>query len=263
MGEGRGVRGPLVTAAWLADHLGDPDVCVVDCRFTLGEPDAGRARYLAGHIPGAAFLDLEADLSGPRGGGRHPLPEAAAFTASARRAGVSDEALVVAYDDVMTGGAARLWWLLRHFGHPRATVLDGGLAAWEGPLRAGEEAIAPGRFHAVARTGDMVDAEAVLAGSPGRVLVDARAPERFRGEHEPIDRVPGHIPGARNLPFAGAFPPPADLVEHPGEVVAYCGSGVTATVVLLALAAHGRDDAKLYPGSYSDWVARGLPVEAG
>lgn len=253
---------PLMSAAQLAARLGEPDLVVVDCRFTLGQPGAGRERYLAGHLPGAAFLDLDTDLSG-EGGGRHPLPSPDDFAAAARRAGISDRSLVVSYDEEKTGGAARLWWLLRHFGHPRATVLDGGLAAWEGPLRAGEEAIAPGRFHAVARTGDMVDAEAVLAGSPGRVLVDARAPERFRGEHEPIDRVPGHIPGARNLPFAGAFPPPADLVEHPGEVVAYCGSGVTATVVLLALAAHGRDDAKLYPGSYSDWVARGLPVEAG
>lgn len=255
--------GPLVSPAWLAGRLGDPGVRVVDCRFTLGEPDAGRARYLAGHLPGAAFLDLETDLSGPEGDGRHPLPQAAAFTASARRAGISSGDLVVAYDDAMTGGAARLWWLLRHFGHPAAAVLDGGLAAWDGPLRAGEERSAPGDFRALARVGDTVDAEDVLAGAPGRVLVDARAPERFRGEHEPIDLVPGRIPGARNLPSADAFPPPAELVDGPAEVVVYCGSGVTATTVLLALAAHGRDDAKLYPGSYSDWVARGLPVASG
>ncbi len=248
---------PLVEPAWLAEHL--DDVRVVDCRFVLGNPQGGLAAYRGGHIPGAAFLDVDTDLSGRAGGGRHPLPDAGDFAAAARRAGIG-AGPVVAYDDG-TGGAARLWWLLRHFGHPEVAVLRGGLAAWIGPLRTGEEEIPPGDFSARPRAGDTVDAGEVLAGlgRTGRLLLDARAPERYRGEHELIDPVAGHIPGARNVPFGDA--PPADIVYAPEELVVYCGSGVTACVVLLALEAEGRGDAKLYPGSWSDWVARGLPAE--
>jgi thiosulfate/3-mercaptopyruvate sulfurtransferase len=169
----------------------------------------------------------------------------------------------------MTGGAARLWWLLRHVGFDDVAVLDGGLAAWTGPLRSGEETPAPGDFAPGSIRDDVVSAEQ-LAAELGRapaarelLVLDARAPERFRGEQEPIDPVAGHIPGARNVPLAGAFPPPADVLGEQRTLVASCGSGVTACALLLGLAVAGRDDAKLYPGSWSDWVARGLPVQRG
>ena len=254
---------PFVSQDWLSDHLGDPDVRAVDCRFALGDPEAGRRLYTERHIADAAFLDLETELSGPVGdgrSGRHPLPSAEAFTAAARRAGISADSTVVAYDDG-TGGAARLWWLLRHFGHLRAVVLDGGFSAWTGPTGSGEEAVEPGDFVARPRNDDVVDLDdvAALLRHPQRTLIDARAPERYRGEVEPIDPVPGHIPGAVNAPFTGTVP--AEVVGAESELVVYCGSGVTACVVLLDLVARGRDDAKLYAGSYSEWVNRGLPVE--
>jgi thiosulfate/3-mercaptopyruvate sulfurtransferase len=171
---------------------------------------------------------------------------------------------VVAYDQGMTGGAARLWWLLRHFGHEEAAVLAGGLAAWLGPLRSGEEEIEPAEFVAQPREDDTVSADELSAGlgRSGFVVVDARAPERFRGEEEPIDPVAGHIPGARNLPFAGLESAPDDLVGTEDEVVVYCGSGITACVDILVLERAGVR-AKLYPGSWSEWSSRGLPVERG
>jgi len=256
---------PLVSGRWLADHLADDDLVVVDCRFVLGSPGAGWQRYTDGHIAGARFLDLDDDLADPVGDGRrgrHPLPSAERFQEAARRVGVSTASTVVAYDDAMTGGAARLWWLLRHFGHDRVAVLDGGFAAWDGPVATGvQPRAAPGDFVARPRSDDVVDIDDVAARlrRPGRVLVDARAPERYRGDVEPIDPVPGHIPGAVNVPFTA--PVPTDLADVPDEIVVYCGSGVTAAVTLLRLAGAGRDDAKLYAGSYSEWVNRGLPVE--
>jgi thiosulfate/3-mercaptopyruvate sulfurtransferase len=284
---------PLVSTDWLAARLEEPRLRIVDCRFRLGVPAAGRELYSAGHIPGAQFLDLDEDLADPPGptaaaaagtgaaapdaaagpvGGRHPLPDPARFAAAVRHAGIGAGTTVVAYDDAMTGGAARLWWLLRHHGFDQVCVLDGGLAAWTGPLRAGAEpAPAPGDFQpAETPRDDLVTAADLLAdldrpaAERRYAVLDARAPERFRGEQEPLDPVAGHIPGARNVPLGDAFPPPADL-PRPGErtLVASCGSGVTATALLLALAAAGREDAKLYAGSWSDWVARGLPVARG
>ena len=257
---------PLVSPDWLRSHLTDPDVQVVDCRFVLGRPGAGRVRYEQESIAGASFVDLDADLADPVGDGlhgRHPLPSAERFTRAARAAGINDRSHVVAYDDAMTGGAARLWWLLRHFGHAAVSVLDGGLAAWTGPTQHDAPVVAPGDFTAREPAADTVDAVDVEAGlyRPGRVLIDVRAPERFRGEVEPIDAVPGHLPGAVNVPFAQ--PLPDTLAGTDDELVVYCGSGVTACVVLLRLAAQGRPDAKLYPGSYSEWTNRGLPVERG
>ena len=257
---------PFVTQRWLQDHLTDPQVRIVDCRYVLGSPGAGRELFRAGHITGATFLDVDADLADPVGDGRrgrHPLPSAERFEAAARRAGISADSVVIAYDENMTGGAARLWWLLRHFGHDAVAVLDGGLDAWTGPTDVGEQDVATGSFVAQPRTDDVVDVDDVAARLkfPDRVLVDARAPARFRGEVEPIDPVPGRIPGARNVPFMEQVP--TDLVAAEEEVVAYCGSGVTACVVLLRLAAAGRTDAKLYAGSYSEWVNRDLPVERG
>lgn len=274
---------PLVSTDWLAARLEEPRLRVVDCRFRLGDPTAGARLYAEGHIPGAVFLDLDADLSsapGPPGpsdrgpvGGRHPLPDLDRFAAAARRAGIGGGTTVVAYDDAMSGGAARLWFLLRHCGFTDVAVLDGGLAAWDGPLHAGQEpAPAHGDFapDPTRARDDVVTADQLAADldnppdERALLVLDARAPERFRGDSEPVDPVAGHIPGARNVPLSDAFPPPADvLVERDRTLVASCGSGVTACVLLLGLAAAGREDAKLYAGSWSDWVARDLPVETG
>ncbi|HEX5469510.1 MAG TPA: sulfurtransferase [Gaiellaceae bacterium] len=238
----------------------------VDCRWELGQPQRGRELYLAGHIPGASFLDVERELSAPPGGangGRHPLPAPEDFARSAAAAGIGDDALVLAYDQGMNGGAARLWWLLRHFGHDDVAVLRGGLESWLGYLRGGEERIEPGELTLRPREGDLASAEEIddALGRPGFVLVDARVPERFRGEVEPVDPVAGHIPGALNVPYpaAGDFPPE---VAEADEVVVYCGSGVTACVNVLALDRAGIE-AKLYAGSWSEWSNRGLPVERG
>jgi thiosulfate/3-mercaptopyruvate sulfurtransferase len=274
--------GPLVTTDWLREHVHDSGVRVVDCRFRLGEPGAGEVLWREGHIPGAAFVDLDRELASPPGdGGRHPLPDAAAFEAAARRAGIGPGTLVVAYDEAAEGGAARLWWLLRHFGHDAVTVLDGGLRAWreeDGELRPGEERVEPGDFRAAQPGNDAVTAEGLAAAGGGAapVLLDARAPERYRGDVEPIDPVAGHIPGAVNLPFAelapgGRFLPPSELRArfeaagmHSGDdAVAYCGSGVTACVLVLAAEVAGIGATRLYPGSWSEWSGRGLPVERG
>ena len=261
----------LIAAAELRHRLGERGLRVVDCRFVLGEPGAGREAWLAGHIPGAAYLDVDADLSAPPGvRGRHPLPAPEDLQAAARRAGIGKDSEVVAYDERGEGGAARLWWLLRHFGHPAVRVLDGGMDGWReagGSVRSGTEETAPGDFTARAREGDIASLDEVRAGVPA--LVDARAPERFRGESEPIDSVAGHIPGARNVPFAelapgGAFLAPDTLRERLGEepLVAYCGSGLTAATVVLAAQLAGVE-ARLYPGGWSEWSRRGLPVARG
>lgn len=253
--------GPLVAPAWLRAHL--DRVHVVDCQHVLGDPDGGRRAYLERHIAGAPHASLAHDLAGDDGPGRHPLPDAATFTATARRLGIRNDTPVVAYDQAMTGGAARLWWLLRHAGKDDVAVLAGGLEAWDGPVAGGEATVPPGDLVVRPRSEDLVDADDVAAhlDEQGRVLVDARAPERFRGEVEPLDPVAGHIPGARNVPYTA--PLPDELADTDAEVVAYCGSGVTACVVLLHLAARGRDDAKLYPGSWSDWSAGERPVATG
>ena len=293
--------GPLVSAAWLREHLGDAGVRVVDCRFRLGEPGVAEELWREEHIPGATFLDVDRDLAAPPGErGRHPLPDADAFEAAARRAGIGRDTLVVAYDEAAEGGAARLWWLLRHFGHGDIAVLDGGLRGWRaegGELRGGEEAVEEGDFRAAPPSSDDTTSiedlglgvfpfhfarkNALPPGSgevgPGSVLLlDARAGERYRGDVEPIDPVAGRIPGARNLPFAelapgGRFLPPAELrarfealgLQSGDEAVAYCGSGITACVLVLAAEIAGVEPVRLYPGSWSEWSGRSLPVERG
>ena len=226
----------------------------VDCRWELGNPGRGRELYLAGHIPGAAFLDVERDLSAPPGQrGRHPLPSEHDFAAAASRAGIGAAVLVVAYGSM--GGAERLWWLLRHFDHDDCAVLE--LDAWQGPLRAGEEEIEPATFVPRPRSDDTIEGEELERRLGELVLLDARVPPRYRGEVEPIDPVAGHIPGARNAPWNEPLP---DLPD--GELVAYCGSGVTACVTVFRLARAGRH-ARLYPGSWSEWAGRGLPAELG
>jgi thiosulfate/3-mercaptopyruvate sulfurtransferase len=261
--------GPLVSAAWLAEHLGEPDLRVVDCRWRLRQPGAGEREWLAGHIPGAAFLDLDSELSDPPGRrGRHPLPSAERFDAAARRAGISAATRVVAYDLDASGGAARLWWLLRHFGHEQAAVLDGGFAAWHGSLEGGDVRVEPGDFTARPRSGDTADADEIAAqlGDPSLVLLDARSAARYEGREEPVDTRAGHIPGALSLPVSdvapgGSFMPAAGMRERlpDGELVAYCGSGVSACNLVLAAELAGRP-ARLYPGSWSEWCARGLPA---
>jgi thiosulfate/3-mercaptopyruvate sulfurtransferase len=235
----------------------------VDCRWELGNTARGRELYLAGHIPGASFLDVDEDLSAKPGErGRHPLPDPGDFAAAASRAGIGAGVFVVAYG--LMGGAERLWWLLRHFGHDEVAVLREGIESWRGPLRPGEEQTQPARFEPRPREGDTIEAEELAArlGDPDLLVLDARAPNRFRGEPNPIDRVPGRIPGARNLPFTSEDPIPDDLLAA-REIVVYCGSGVTSCVPLLALAEAGRPDARLYAGSWSEWEQRGLPLEKG
>jgi thiosulfate/3-mercaptopyruvate sulfurtransferase len=263
--------GPLVETAWLREHLGEPGLVVGDCRYVLGSPGAGEPLWLDGHIPGAAFLDVDRDLAGEPGvRGRHPLPDAGDFEAAARRAGIGQRSRVVAYDEAGEGGAARLWWLLRHFGHDEVAVLNGGLAAWRedgGPMRGGPEDVETGDFTLRPREGDAVSAEDLATERPR--LLDARAPERFRGEAEPIDAVAGRIPGAENAPFMelapkGRFPSPEAIRERLGDdpFVAYCGSGITACVLVLAGEVAGVP-ARLYPGSWSEWSRAGRPVETG
>jgi thiosulfate/3-mercaptopyruvate sulfurtransferase len=226
----------------------------VDCRWELGTPGRGRELYLAGHIPGASFLDVDEDLAAPPGErGRHPLPDADDFAAAASLAGIAEGVFVVAYGNM--GGAERLWWLLRHFGHDDCAVID--FDAWLGPLRAGEEEIGPALFEPKPRGDDTVTADELASRLDELVVVDARLPERFRGDPNPIDRVPGRIPGAVNAPWNDALP---ELAA--GDLVAYCGSGVTSCVTLHRLALAGREG-KLYPGSWSEWEQLELPIERG
>jgi thiosulfate/3-mercaptopyruvate sulfurtransferase len=224
----------------------------VDCRWELGKPGRGRELYREGHIPGASFLDVDTDLSataGPRG--RHPLPSSEDFAAAVGRAGIGPDVFVVAYGGM--GGAERLWWLLRHLGHDDCAVID--FDSWRGPLVRGEEEIEPAVFTPTPRCDDTVEADELERHRDELVIVDARVPARWRGEPNPVDTVPGRIPGALNAPWNEPVP---DLPA--GELVAYCGSGVTATVVLHRLHLAGREG-KLYPGSWSEWEQRSLAVE--
>jgi len=276
----------LIDVATLKGHLDDPSFRIVDCRFELGNPDAGRAAYLGGHLPGAVYAHLDEDLSGPRTpwSGRHPLPEPDELAATLGRLGIDDSMQVVAYDDSHGAYAARLWWLLRWLGHRHVAVLDGGLAAWRSaalPLPAPPVAVAPRRLQprpdaTMHVSGDDV---ALLLARDECVLLDARAPERFEGRLEPLDPQAGHVPGAHNHPFArnlaadGRFLAPAALADlltrqlrgrPPAAAISMCGSGVTACHTLLALEIAGLPGARLYPGSWSEWSRDpGRPVAVG
>jgi thiosulfate/3-mercaptopyruvate sulfurtransferase len=225
----------------------------VDCRWELGAPERGRELYRAGHIPGASFLDVDEDLSdlSVPDAGRHPLPSAERFAAAASRAGIGPGVFVIAYGTM--GGAERLWWLLRHFGHDDCAVLLGGIEAWGGPLEPGEPSVEAAVFEPRERMGDTIGADELLERRDELVIVDARTPARWRGEPNPVDAVPGRIPGALSSPWNEEL---ADLPA--GELVAYCGSGVTSCVVLHRAWLGGREG-RLYPGSWSEWSARGLP----
>jgi thiosulfate/3-mercaptopyruvate sulfurtransferase len=278
----------LISASELAQRIDDPAVVIVDCRHDLMNLAAGRDGYAVGHIRNAVFGDMENALSGAKRGadgqfrGRHPLPERAALVETLRAWGISDDTQVVAYDAHGGMYAARLWWLLRWLGHPAVAVLDGGLAAWQSqalPMTTDVPAKAHGTISDRAPLVQTVSAGEVLAniGSGERTVIDARAPDRFRGENETIDPVGGHIPGARNRFFKdnleadGRFKDAgqlkadfAALVADPAKAVMQCGSGVTACHNLLALEVAGMPGAALYPGSWSEWCADpARPVATG
>lgn len=274
----------LIAPAQLAALLDAGDLALFDCGFVLGDPDAGQAAYRDAHLPGARYLHLDDDLAAPPSGtnGRHPLPDPEVFAATMRANGVKRDQQVVAYD--ASGGpyAARLWWLLRWLGHDRVAVLDGGRQAWieQGrPMASGPApAVAAGDFTAAPRDGMAVTVEAVEANiaAPAFMVLDARSASRFAGEPNPMDPVAGHIPGARNrfygdnLDAAGRFKPAAALAAEfdavlgdmpPADLVMQCGSGVTACHNMLALEVAGRGGARLYPGSWSEWISdAGRPV---
>lgn len=266
----------LIEPAELAAHLADPVWVVVDCRFELSTPTAGSRQYADGHIPGARYAHLDADLSGPVTArtGRHPLPAPERFARTLGDWGIDNSSQVVVYDDASGALAARLWWMLRWVGHRKVAVLNGGLKAWVSaghPLSNRMPVVTPTTFNPTVDNGAAVSVEDVIKGlaSGTLVLVDARARDRFAGQNETLDPVAGHVPGARNHPFAsnldaaGRFLTIAELREKwravlgettPGVVVSMCGSGVTACHNLLALEASGHRGARLYPGSWSEWI---------
>jgi thiosulfate/3-mercaptopyruvate sulfurtransferase len=265
--------GPLVSAAWLRDHLADEDVKVIDLRW-YADGRSGRDAYLAGHLPGAVFVDLDRDITGAEGPGRHPIPSRAQFEEAMQTAGLEPDSRVVVYDDLGGSSAARLWWLLRYYGHREVAVLDGGLPAWEGPLETDSVSPLRGGFHAAEPDREMVVDRDRVRSRGEAVLIDARAADRYRGEVEPFDSKAGHIPGARNVPWRSnlgkdwRFLPPAELrakyaAAGDTEVIAYCGSGITAAVDLLALEVAGIEGARLYEGSWSDWSRQDLPIATG
>lgn len=267
----------LVEAPALATRLGAPSLVVFDCRHDLANPEHGRAAYAAGRVPYARYLNLDQDLSGPKTGlnGRHPLPSREAFLALMRRHGVSDNTQVVAYDNAGGMYAARLWWMLRWVGHRAVAVLNGGFAAWRDaalPISTDPPLQTPEGTLSLRDGAAYIDVTQLLAslGNNQLRIVDARAPDRFRGENETLDPVGGHIPGAvnrffrDNLAADGRFKDAAQLAtewqavlgEHaPEQIVAQCGSGVTACHNLLALEIAGLPGARLYPGSWSEWCA--------
>jgi thiosulfate/3-mercaptopyruvate sulfurtransferase len=266
----------LIGVDSLLSLLGRPGLAVVDCRFDLMNPEAGVRAYLRSHIPQARYADLDRDLSGPVSDrtGRHPLPEPQALARRLGELGIGDDTQVVAYDDAGGSIAARLWWLLRWMGHDAAAVLDGGFKAWiaaGGAQESDEAATRAQRFTPrIDPTAALGTAELEQAlRDPKALLVDARAPERYLGTVEPIDKVAGHIPGAVNHPFTanldagGRFLPPAELERRwrdrlagsaPENLIAMCGSGVTACHNLLSLEAAGLGGGKLYAGSWSEWI---------
>ncbi len=271
---------PLVGVAELAGRLGDPSLRIADCRWYLGEPEGGRAAYGEGHIPGAVYVDLERDLSASEGPGRHPLPAPHAFATAMGRLGIGDGRQVVAYDDRGGAVAARLWWLLRHVGHEAVQVLDGGLTAWQAaghPVTAAIPEMTSATLSVRPRPGEIIGRAELRVALGDVVLVDARSSERYRGETEPVDPVAGHIPTAISAPYEdnlgpdGRFLSPADLraryaargVGDGREVVAYCGSGVTACHDVLAMTVAGFRGVRLYPGSWSDWSTAGFPAATG
>jgi thiosulfate/3-mercaptopyruvate sulfurtransferase len=268
----------LVSTEWLAGRLEDPGVRVIDVRWSLLDKTKGRNAYLEAHIPGAVFLDVDTDLASPRGSGpgRHPLPGAVAFAGSMALAGVGPDTHVIVHDFGDGSTAARLWWLLRYFGHDRVSLLDGGIARWVAaghPLESRVPAHAPASFHAVQHPEMVVGADTVeeWRQDSRTLIVDSRTAERYEGKVEPIDPVAAHVPGARNRPYGTnvrsnedpRFHEPAALraafqqlgADRVDRVVCYCGSGINACQNLFALALAGFENGILYEGSWSDWCS--------
>jgi thiosulfate/3-mercaptopyruvate sulfurtransferase len=260
--------------SWLQSHLTDRKIRVIDCRFKLGDPTFGKAQFENDHIPGAVYFDLEQDLSGvvEEHGGRHPLPDIADFVQKLEQAGIGNDTTVIIYDNGEGAFSARCWWLLKYIGHEKAYVLDEGYQGWkrrELPTTSKAEEVPSARYEAEERQEMIASVEAVrkisAKGSEG-LLIDSRSSDRYRGLTEPIDRIPGHIPGAVNYVWTeglkdGRF---LSAEEHQKRwsqldkgtsLVVYCGSGVTATPNILSLWEAGFTNVKLYPGSYSDWVS--------
>lgn len=267
----------LISPGDLYLHLNDPDWIILDCRFSLADPARGRKAYQQAHIPGAQYVHLDEDLSGPiipGQTGRHPLPTVEAFSERLGRWGIDETVQVVAYDDLGGAIAARLWWMLQWLGHEAVAVLDGGFFGWhkaDFAVKRGDETRPPRTFTPHPRPGMVADATAVeQARQEGAAcLLDARAAERYAGFQEPIDPVAGHIPGARSAPFRenldddNTFLPPDQLRARfryllgdtpPTSTISYCGSGVTGAHNLLAMAVAGLPGARLYPGSWSEWI---------
>jgi len=276
----------LISTAALASRMDDPAFAIVDCRSKLDDLTWGAREHATAHIQGAVYADLNHDLSGPKNGtnGRHPLPDPHALAQTFSRLGIASGVQVVAYDQENGMFASRLWWLLRWLGHDAVAVLDGGFGKWTGesrPTEGGQTRRAPRDFTGSPRADMAVDVQTVASNldAAGSVLVDARAPERYRGETEPIDRIPGHIPGAKNHFFQwnldehGLFRTPEELRAKikasvgdvpADQIVCYCGSGVTACHNLLAFEHAGLTGAKLYAGSWSEWSSDpARPVEKG
>jgi thiosulfate/3-mercaptopyruvate sulfurtransferase len=269
----------VVSVDWLHQHLNHPQLVVIDCRFSLTDPLQGHQQYESGHIPGAYFLDLNRDLSGPVAlhGGRHPLPDTTQLAATLSRFGVysangHSSSWVIVYDDSRFAFAARLWWLLRYMGHDQVAVLDGGLTAWQTagyPVTQEVSLARSGNFVPRLRSDWVVDLETVRQRKdcPSVVLIDSREGDRYRGEREPIDPIAGHIPGAVNYPWQEVTDAQGHMrsvleqqqhwasLPHHRERIVYCGSGVTACVNLLSLEVAGLPHSQLYVGSWSDWCS--------
>ncbi|MEG4104801.1 sulfurtransferase [Microcoleus sp. S13_C5] len=265
----------IVSPEWLATNTENLEVVIIDCRFSLADPELGQKQYQESHIPGAFYLDLNRDLASSVGkhGGRHPLPNIEELADKLSAIGInSQETLVVAYDDSRLAFAARLWWLLRYMGHSKVALLDGGFSGWKAagyPVTNTLPDPREGQFVAQLQQDLAVDIEAVKERKdlPGKVLVDSRESERYEGLREPIDPIAGHIPGAVNYPWQGVTDETGKVrsaseqkqrwteLEKAEEIIVYCGSGVTACVNLLSLEIAGIPDAKLYVGSWSDWCS--------
>ncbi|MFY7807080.1 MAG: sulfurtransferase [Limnoraphis robusta] len=263
----------VVSASWLVNHLDDPDVVVVDCRFSLADAELGQRQYQEGHIPGAYYLDLNRDLSSPvaQHGGRHPLPEPTKLAQTLSEMGINSDTLIVAYDDSRFAFAARLWWLLRYMGHEKIALLDGGFKAWKAegyPVNNTQSTPKLGQFIPKINPDFVVDIETVKArkDQPKVALIDSREPERYLGQTEPIDPIAGHIPGAVNYPWKQVSDEAGSVqidqqtqrwtdLKDAEEIIVYCGSGVTACVNLWSLEMAGIHQGKLYAGSWSDWCS--------